>query len=253
MVLSNVMEMGDPPSSWIAQDFVNRYDEWLMAELDPVSDALLLEEPQLLQDMVAERRAKLGYAAGRLFDTLSLARTRTDDQMSGVLGTRRTVAWTSFLYEHAEKFRISLAPPHKLEIGTVINPIGSRKSCLPATYASPPVKLRKLVAGVVVAKSGKASYNDYESHCGLAAHAAQILLLERGSLHGIARPLMVEQAKRHGIITMTANSSTANNYLLTRVTDTPYVSFYTAVLEPADSVAAVLVSAMPNLRLVHRH
>ena len=108
-------------------------------EFDPISDALLFEEPQLLQDMVAERRARIGYAAGRLFDTS----TYTDDQISWVLGARRAAAWTYFLYEHAEKFRITLAPTHKLEIGTVINPIGSRivisagYICLPPHWVRP--------------------------------------------------------------------------------------------------------------------
>jgi hypothetical protein len=241
MVLSNVMEMGDPPSSWIAQDFVNRYDEQLKMEFDPISDALLLEEPQLLQDMVAERRAKIGYAAGRLFDTS----TYTDDQISWVLGARRAAAFTSFLYEHAEKFRITLAPIQKLEIGTVVNPIGSRIVVSAGYICLPPIKIRKLVAGVIVAKSGKASYDEYESHCGLAAHAAQILIFERGSLHGIARPLMADQAKKRGVITMTADSSAVNDYLLARVTDTPYVPFYTAVLEPADCVTTILATSSP--------
>ena len=202
-VTSHVMEMGDNPSSGAGQAFSNCYDERLADTFDEISDDILRTEPQALQDEVARVRARHGYAAGRLFHIS----TFTDDQCSYVVssdvGCTRAVALITHAFETAERFRIRLAPPVKLEVGTVVHPLGARYVLTAGlSYVTPDKRLRA-TQGCVDALEGVSTRDEYESHCGLAGHIGQQHFFPPGTFNGMQRPLHSELALAGGPIVLT--------------------------------------------------
>ena len=231
-VTSHVMEMGDNPSSGAGQAFSNCYDERLADTFDEISDGILRTEPQALQDEVARVRALHGYAAGRLFHIS----TFTDDQCSYVVssdvGCTRAVAFITHAFETAERFRIRLAPPVKLEVGTVVHPLGARYVLTAGlSYVTPDKRLRA-TQGCVDALSGVSTRDEYESHCGLAGHIGQQHFFPPGTFNGMQRPLHSELALAGGPIVLTNAATSANEYLLNHLRRRPFAAFTEVVRGP---------------------
>ena len=239
-IVSHVMEMGDNPSSNIGQGFSNRYDEALTASFDPISDRLLLEDPEPLQALVAYRVRTISYRDAALFHIS----TFTDDQCRYGVGARRTAALTAHCHEHAQRFIIHLAPPNKLEIGTCFDPIGARFVLTAGFSCLTPDKRARLEHGCAKALNGTATSDEYESHCGLAAHAGQQLLNQAGWANGIARPLYSDTAASSGHIILTATAHAVNTALLQQVRNTPFVPFF-AVIPGAEPDFTIRPGASP--------
>ena len=235
-VTSHVMEMGDNPSSGAGQAFSNCYDERLADTFDDISDTILLSEPQVLQLEVARVRSSHGYKAGRLFHIS----TFTDDQCSYVVSADASCARAEALVRHAfetaERFRIRLAPPVKLEVGTVVHPLGARYVLTAGlSYVTPDKRLRA-TQGCVDALEGVATRDNYESHCGLAGHIGQQHFFPPGTFNGMQRPLQSELALAGGPIVLTGAATAANEYLLNHLRRRPFASFTEVIRGPDVSV-----------------
>ena len=231
-VTSHVMEMGDNPSSGTGQAFSNAYDARLADTFDPISDKILLSESQVLQDEVARVRSLYGYKAGRLFHIS----TFTDDQCSyAVNGCTKCVRATALVeheFETAERFRIILAPPVKLEVGTVTHPLGARYVLTAGLSYVTPDKHRRAAQGCVDALQGRSTRDEYESHCGLAGHIGQQHFFPPGTFNGMQRPLHSQLALSGGNIVLTAAATAANEYLLQHLRTRPFASFTEVIRGP---------------------
>jgi hypothetical protein len=184
IIVATCMNMGSRNASKIAQRFTDRLLEGFSCQLDIyVRDVWLPRQTKALQELVAERTAKLGAHQARPFATSGY----TDDYAHVYVGPELFAAGTLIWRTICGKANYWLSA--KACAGTVLDYIGGRVALNGGFGCLSPSKHARAVADSTATAEGRITREELESHNSFLVHVHDWLDFPEGTLKGLSAPL----------------------------------------------------------------
>ena len=184
LMVATCMNMGSRNASKIAQRFTDRLLEGFSQLLDIyVRDTWLPRQSTALQDLLAERSAKLGPRNARPFSTSGY----TDDYYIAYIDEELTAVGTLIWRTACKQANYWLSA--KAGAGTIVDYIGGRLVLNGGFGCLPPTKHARAVADSMAAADGVITRDRLESHNSFLVHVHDWLNFPEGTLKGLSAPL----------------------------------------------------------------
>ena len=220
-----VANMGRSPVSNIASSVGSRLMSPVRARADAREPELSKEDPPKLNEIVEERRRRLGDEHARLYWSGCF----TDDTFTPSLGRKRSALIGRDIIECNEEAGVLMADLAKNPVATWGPHIGARYIANAGFGTLTPSKRARALKACHDMGAGALSPKDFERAAGLTGHVIEILALERSLMNGLGHQHRFALEKKLKKVPMASDCWCNLQELIWKITRTGAASFASAL------------------------